>query len=566
MQLFQFTAIFAQSLLSYRIGPTCGSPDFAKLLMIVYMGSMVALFSNFFLQRYILQRPYTSLDLCGVIKRPLPPTPPPAPLCGTVRLTPQGTAVVTLPPSFRPRVGGISLSEEDSLPFAFLLTPIGAPMPNLHVAKPLYRVAVSNLGNDSDSGSGSGSGSVSSAGTGIAFGAGGVSSSFGATTSSGTTSAATGSFSGFGPPTSAPPSLSLPLGSAGAGFGLGVSSSSSSSAVSTAPSTTTTTTTASAGGFGFGFGAATGGAGGAATGGGAGAGGGGGATGFGFAAPTSGSTSSAAAPAPVPASLSTSSVSTGGGFGFGSAATSTVSSSASTVVTTSSTGGGFTNTTSAPASVSAPGSTVALPGGTGTGTGSGIGSSVTGLGGGSTASKKLPAEYCTASVESIINKWKHELTDDLQAYTEQSQRISVWDDQLRENQKTLMSAIDNMQFLMNGQEELERSCDAVEAYQNDLDSDLEALERMVNEELAKRENEDPTEHDWEREKTYSTAAELELQLTQMHTNTTAIVENVNRSRKGVCAVSGTSRDGGGVNNPVPEILEILNTHQNTLTW
>jgi len=159
MQLFQFTAIFAQSLLSYRIGPTCGSPDFAKLLMIVYMGSMVALFSNFFLQRYILQRPYTSLDLCGVIKRPLPPTPPPAPLCGTVRLTPQGTAVVTLPPSFRPRVGGISLSEEDSLPFAFLLTPIGAPMPNLHVAKPLYRVAVSNLGNDSDSGSGSGSGS-----------------------------------------------------------------------------------------------------------------------------------------------------------------------------------------------------------------------------------------------------------------------------------------------------------------------------------------------------------------------------------------------------------------------
>lgn len=50
LQLIQFIAIFGQSLLSYRIGPTCGSPDFAKLLMIFYMGSMIALFINFLLQ------------------------------------------------------------------------------------------------------------------------------------------------------------------------------------------------------------------------------------------------------------------------------------------------------------------------------------------------------------------------------------------------------------------------------------------------------------------------------------------------------------------------------------
>lgn len=50
MQLTQFCMIFAQSLLSYRIGPSCGTPDFAKVLMIVYMGSMIALFGNYFLQ------------------------------------------------------------------------------------------------------------------------------------------------------------------------------------------------------------------------------------------------------------------------------------------------------------------------------------------------------------------------------------------------------------------------------------------------------------------------------------------------------------------------------------
>jgi hypothetical protein len=50
MQLAQFCIIFAQNLLSYRVGPTCGSPDFSKVLMIVYMGSLIALFGNYFLQ------------------------------------------------------------------------------------------------------------------------------------------------------------------------------------------------------------------------------------------------------------------------------------------------------------------------------------------------------------------------------------------------------------------------------------------------------------------------------------------------------------------------------------
>ena len=57
MQLLQFVVIFIQSLLSYRIGPTCGSPDFAKILMIIYMGSLIALFGHFFIQKYIFQKP-----------------------------------------------------------------------------------------------------------------------------------------------------------------------------------------------------------------------------------------------------------------------------------------------------------------------------------------------------------------------------------------------------------------------------------------------------------------------------------------------------------------------------
>jgi GNS1/SUR4 family len=100
LQLLQFVAIFGQSLLTYRIGPTCGSPDFAKVLMIVYMGSMVVLFGNFFMQKYVFGRANTTLDLCGVIKRPRKPVKIVAQHCGTVRLNKDGKFTVFLPDDF----------------------------------------------------------------------------------------------------------------------------------------------------------------------------------------------------------------------------------------------------------------------------------------------------------------------------------------------------------------------------------------------------------------------------------------------------------------------------------
>ena len=53
MQLIQFAIIAYQSMLAWSNGPTCGAPDFAKAIMIVYMGCMGFLFSGFFIRRYI---------------------------------------------------------------------------------------------------------------------------------------------------------------------------------------------------------------------------------------------------------------------------------------------------------------------------------------------------------------------------------------------------------------------------------------------------------------------------------------------------------------------------------
>mmetsp|Transcript_17300 Transcript_17300/g.27002 ORF Transcript_17300/g.27002 Transcript_17300/m.27002 type:complete len:269 (-) Transcript_17300:60-866(-) len=50
MQLIQFVLISCQNLYAWYKGPTCGGPDYSKALLIVYMGSMLFLFGNFFLQ------------------------------------------------------------------------------------------------------------------------------------------------------------------------------------------------------------------------------------------------------------------------------------------------------------------------------------------------------------------------------------------------------------------------------------------------------------------------------------------------------------------------------------
>ncbi|GAB5033393.1 gns1 sur4 family protein [Nannochloropsis oceanica] len=127
LQLLQFASIFLQSSLAFYEGPSCGSPDFSKILMMVYMGSMLILFSDFFFKRYILRQPAS--DMCGVIKSISPSGvgPSTSTYLGSVRLGEDGSALVRLPRTFRE---GLSTPV-----YVYQLTPVGAPMPGLYVAQ-----------------------------------------------------------------------------------------------------------------------------------------------------------------------------------------------------------------------------------------------------------------------------------------------------------------------------------------------------------------------------------------------------------------------------------------------
>jgi hypothetical protein len=63
LQLGQFVLISMQSYISWTSGPECGAPDWAKILMIAYMVSMLLLFGNFFFHRYVWPPCPLSLDI-----------------------------------------------------------------------------------------------------------------------------------------------------------------------------------------------------------------------------------------------------------------------------------------------------------------------------------------------------------------------------------------------------------------------------------------------------------------------------------------------------------------------
>lgn len=66
LQIIQFILISAQSVLAYRAGPSCGAPDWGKVMMICYMGSMLVLFGQFFARKYIFGA--NDPTMCGVMK------------------------------------------------------------------------------------------------------------------------------------------------------------------------------------------------------------------------------------------------------------------------------------------------------------------------------------------------------------------------------------------------------------------------------------------------------------------------------------------------------------------
>lgn len=121
LQLIQFCLIATQSGMSMAQGESCGSPYFAKLLMVGYMSSMLVLFGMFFYKSYLVKSPESHFG-SGVIKKPEP-----------LRITRVHTGRVTFGENGSSQVELPSSYSGGELHYSIM--PIGASMPALHISQ-----------------------------------------------------------------------------------------------------------------------------------------------------------------------------------------------------------------------------------------------------------------------------------------------------------------------------------------------------------------------------------------------------------------------------------------------
>ena len=167
--------------------------------------------------------------------------------------------------------------------------------------------------------------------------------------------------------------------------------------------------------------------------------------------------------------------------------------------------------------------------------------------------KKLSSgpSYNDKKVGSIVRDWKLQLADDLKSFKRQSEQVAVWDNQLRANNATLNEISDVFENIFANSIELERMCDNIEEYQNDLDVSLQQLEDAV-----RREKEIPhapfNQEDYNRYYVYQESELLVAELVGMEQKLVKLVESFNKARGG-----GEAKTDG---NAVGKIVSVLNQH------
>jgi nuclear pore complex protein Nup62 len=152
-------------------------------------------------------------------------------------------------------------------------------------------------------------------------------------------------------------------------------------------------------------------------------------------------------------------------------------------------------------------------------------------------------------VKSIIQLWYKELAEDALEFQKQAQRVSIWDNQLRENQKCLEDIVESVHRVMACQQDLNVACESIEAYQSDLETELTNLSADLDQEIEKLQTQEPTEDDYEREKTYLLAEELNHSLSQMELNLKKVVNDFNKQNESV--------QGKDDSNPISKVKLLL---------
>lgn len=156
------------------------------------------------------------------------------------------------------------------------------------------------------------------------------------------------------------------------------------------------------------------------------------------------------------------------------------------------------------------------------------------------------------SVEKIINTFQKELEKDALFYIKEAERVAKYDSVLRQSERAITDLTVQTQRCLVHEKEIDSTIQSVATLQEEVEKNLASIEKQVDELFEKQADYSQIEADVERERAYTTAAQLEADIQMLLESLEATMQDLKSAQE-----TTLSGDAG-------YIVKILNDHRNTL--
>ncbi|RDA83271.1 hypothetical protein CP532_0976 [Ophiocordyceps camponoti-leonardi (nom. inval.)] len=165
------------------------------------------------------------------------------------------------------------------------------------------------------------------------------------------------------------------------------------------------------------------------------------------------------------------------------------------------------------------------------------------------------------TMEDIITRWASDLAKYQKDFKEQATVVSTWDRNLVDNGEKIQKLYLDTFEAERASHEIERQLVAVESQQDELEAWLDRYESEVQDMMAKQVGlgEQLAGPDQERERTYKLAEKLTQQLDEKSRDLSKMVKEIND-------ISGNLTKGTKAEDPLSQIVRVLNGHLTQLQW
>ena len=165
------------------------------------------------------------------------------------------------------------------------------------------------------------------------------------------------------------------------------------------------------------------------------------------------------------------------------------------------------------------------------------------------------------TIEEILTTWNEELENQVQEFQRQSVDLKEWDRKILSNAERvgkLNCRVSEMEQLQKG---LEQGVNYVTMQQAELESLLDSIDRELPKMVGALTKSPLVGSDADRSKTFDLAESLQIQLNDVSSQLSRLVNHVNTSSN-----PKTSSTSSAPVNPTTNVAQILNNHFETLQW